>query len=142
MKILDTNLTFAIRCANCGKIKFHNISTFQFLVNNKIDFYCDCNSLEMSIAMKDNKSILIDLPCLACDINHAYKYRLMDIFRKRVTIICCSATGFELCFLGHERDIKDIVYKYQENVNELLGELGLFSGIEDDLIKRIINKLN
>lgn len=130
MKVLDTNLLFAVRCANCGRIKFHSISTFDFMVSNKIELHCDCGCTELTVCLKDNRTIFVEIPCIACDSVHTYRYNLKDILRRRVTVICCSETDFELCFLGKDKDIKDIVYKYQEDINELMNELGLMKDAE------------
>lgn len=138
MRVLDTNLILAVRCSNCGKIKFHNISTFKLPVNIKLNLYCDCGYNEMNVTLKDNKTILADVPCLACDINHTYSYSLKDILRRKVTVICCSETELELCFMGAERDVKNIVSKYQEDISLLLGELGLFQDEGADIKKNTI----
>jgi len=125
MNVMDTNLMLAIRCANCGKISFHNISMFKLPANNELNFCCDCGKEEITITLKNNKFIILDVPCLACDINHSYKYKLRDVFKRRLTVVCCNETGLELCFLGKRDDVIDTVSKYQENLNTLLGELGL-----------------
>lgn len=130
MGVLDTNFVFAVRCANCGRIKFHSISTFDFVVNNKLKLYCDCGEAELTVSLKDNRTIFIEIPCLACDSVHTYRYNLKDLLRRRVTVICCSETDFELCFLGKNQDVKDIVYKYQEDLHELMDKLGLMCDTE------------
>lgn len=139
MKVLDTNLVLAVRCSNCGRIKFHNISTFKLPLNTKLDLHCGCGYNEIAITLKDNKIILADIPCLACDINHTYIYNLKDILKRKVTIISCNETGLELCFMGMEKDVKDVVSKYQEDINLLLGELGLLQGTGEDIRKGIID---
>lgn len=128
MNVYDTNLVLAIRCSNCGKIKFHSISVFRFPLNEEIKLYCDCGNDEICIKLKDNKKLVIDIPCLACDVSHTYIYDLRDILRRRVSIICCSDTGFELCFMGRDSDVRNIVSRYQEDLNLLLGELGFITG--------------
>jgi hypothetical protein len=130
MKILDTNLTFAVRCANCGRIKFHNISMFELLAGSSQELNCDCGSVELTAAFKDNKTIVVDIPCVACDTVHTYRYNMKDILRRKVTVICCIETGFELCFLGVAGDVKDMVYKYQKDLDQLMGELGLAHDVE------------
>lgn len=125
MKVFDTNLTFAVRCGDCGRIKFHRISTFQILSSNESVFYCNCGSREMAVALKGRKTIIVDIPCLACDTDHTYKYNLKSIMKKKLTIICCDETGLELCFLGSNKDVQDMVFKYQEDLNMLMGELGM-----------------
>lgn len=134
MNLLDTNLTMAVRCGNCGRIKFHRVSMFQLPKNCNSDFYCECGSQEMTVCLRDRNSIIMKIPCLACDISHTYKYSLKGIMRKRLTIICCSETGLEICFLGRDNDVKDIVSKYQEDLNLLLGELGLLQDPVNDIL--------
>lgn len=124
MNFYDTNLVLAVRCANCGKIKFHNLSIFKLAQEGKINLKCDCGNNELGIKLNKNKKLLIDVPCLACDIIHTYIYELKDILKRRVSVICCNETDFELCFIGREKDVKDIVFRYQEDLNILLGELG------------------
>jgi hypothetical protein len=91
------------------------------------------------MTLKDNKSMVLNIPCVACDIVHTYRYSLKDILGRDVTIVCCDDTEFELCFLGKFEDTRNIVYKCQEGINQLLGELGLSQIIEngnfDDLHK-------
>lgn len=130
--VLDTNLTFAVRCNNCGKIGFHSISAFELPLNTNMDFYCECGSVEMTVTLSGNRGIAVKIPCLACDINHTYKYSFKNILGKRLTVVCCTETGLELCFLGNQKDVKDIVSKYQEDLHQLLGELGLFEGLDID----------
>ena len=125
MKVLDTNLVFAVRCRDCGKIIFHSLSIFQLHENSRMEFHCECGNLDMIVQIKNKRNILVEMPCLACDMYHNYKYSFKDIFRRRLTTICCPETGLELCFLGMEKDVRDIVDKYQEDINRLLVDLGL-----------------
>lgn len=141
MKLLDTNLILAIRCPGCGKIKFHNISTFRLPPDVKVDLYCDCGNMEMSMTLKDNRMMLLDMPCIACDIDHTYRYSLKDILRRKVTIICCKDTGLELCFMGAEKDVKDIVLRYQEDINTLLGELGQMLDVGEDVLNSLMHRI-
>lgn len=141
MELFDTNLILAVRCPECGKIKFHNISTFKLHSNTKTEFFCDCGSIEMTLSLKDNKAILVDIPCIACDISHTYMYNLKDILRRRVTVVCCRDTGLELCFIGSEKDVRDVVLKYQEDINILLGELGQMLDVEEDVLNKFIRKI-
>lgn len=136
MRVFDTNLMIAVRCADCGRIKFHSISVFDLLANKRMDFYCSCKAMELSVWLKDNKTIILRIPCVACDSVHTYRYSLKEVFKKSVTVVYCDSMDFELCFLGKSEDVEDIVYRYQEGINELLGELGLSnddgSGRHDD----------
>lgn len=140
MIVLDTNLVFAVRCANCGRIKFHSISTFELLPDSRRDFCCECGKTELTASLTGHRTLTVQIPCIACDENHTYKYSINDILRKRISIICCSETGLELCFLGREKDVRETVIKYQEDLNMLLGELGLFQDAEDDVLKNIFKR--
>jgi len=130
--VLDTCLTFAVRCNNCGKIGFHSISAFELPLNTGMDFCCECGNVEMTVTLNDKKGIVVKIPCLACDIDHTYRYSLKNILSKRLTVVCCTETGLELCFLGNRKDVKDMVSKYQEDLKLLLGELGLFESLDKD----------
>lgn len=136
MKLLDTNLIIAVRCPNCGKIKFHSISVFKLPPNTRLGLFCDCGIAEMTLKLNDNKTVLMDIPCIACDINHTYTYGLKEILRRKVIILCCIDTGLELMFMGSEKDVKNVVAKYKEDINTLLGELGEMLDIEDDVFNK------
>jgi hypothetical protein len=136
LRLLDTNLIVAIRCPDCGKIKFHSISMFKLPSNARVDLFCDCGSTEMTIIIKDNKAVLVDIPCIACEINHTYTYSLKDILRRKVIIVCCTDTGLELCFMGSEKDVRDVVVRYQEDINTLLGELGEMLEVGDEVLNK------
>jgi len=125
MNILDGNLSLAVRCPNCGEIGFHNINVFELPLNSNRDFLCQCKCKQLTLKLKNRKDLIVNIPCLACDMIHTYRYTLKDILKKRFTVICCNETGLELCFLGREKDVKDVVSRYQENLNLLLEELGL-----------------
>lgn len=130
MPLLDTNLLFAVRCANCGKITLHNVSIFKLLQQEKTELCCECSFTEASVTLKNNRCIHLDIPCLACEVKHTYKYSINNLLKRKVTVICCSDTELELCFLGKTEDVKYTVYKYQQGINELLNELGLYQSIE------------
>ncbi|KPU44603.1 hypothetical protein OXPF_16860 [Oxobacter pfennigii] len=125
MKLIDSNITFAVRCSECGRITFHRVSVFQLSANNRMDFMCQCGSFDISITMKSNKAISAAVPCLACDVKHTYVYNMSDMLNKRLFVLCCTDTGLELCFAGRDKDVYDIVSKYQDDLKKLLGELGL-----------------
>lgn len=136
MKVFDTNIMIAVRCAYCGRIKFHSISIFDLLANRRMDFYCSCKAVELSVWLKDNRTIILRIPCVACGSVHTYRYSLKEILKKNVTVVYCDSTDFELCFLGKSEDVKNMVRRYQDGISELLGELGLSnddgSGKHDD----------
>ena len=141
MEIIDTNLTLAVRCRECGRIKFHKISLFELSLNNPVEFNCTCGNVEALIHVKKNKNIMIDIPCIACDNTHTFKYSLQDVIKRKVSVICCAETGFELCFLGWEEEVKRVVLKYQQDLDLLLGELGINRDLEEDLLKSIIKRI-
>lgn len=138
MNLFDTNLVLAVRCSNCGKISFHDISMFRLPLNHKTCLYCDCGSIEAAVSLKDNRTMMVDMPCLACDIKHTYIYSINDVLKRKVTVICCNETGLELCFMGRERDVRNVVSRYQEDLDLLLGELGFVA--DDDIFKGRTNR--
>lgn len=125
MKLYDTNITFAVRCASCGRIKFYGISIFELLQNKSKDIICQCGSPEMTITIKNNKEIIVNIPCIACDTDHTYKYKLKKILKNKLTVVCCGETGLELCFFGNGKDVRDVVSKYEQDLCLLMDELGL-----------------
>lgn len=141
MDTLDTNILIAIKCPNCGRMNFHNISLFKLFHSLKSDLCCSCGKREASVSLKDNKTMIIDISCLVCGVNHTYIYSLKDLLKRKVTVICCDDTGFELCFMGREKDVRNLVSKYQENLYLLLGELGFITE-GDDFIKGKTNRKN
>lgn len=141
MGLLDTNLILAVRCPECGKINFHNVSTFKLLSDACLELNCECGCVEVTIALKDNKLVFIELPCISCDANHTYIYNLKNLLRRKVTIICCTDSGLELCFMGSEKDVRNVVQRYQEDIDALLGELSQMLDVEEDVLNLFIRKI-
>ncbi len=120
--ILDASGRIAVKCSQCGKYKIFDINLFE--VKDKEVFKCSCGKNILRIHINKGE-LLVDIPCIACEIQHSYRFKLKDLMSKPMDIAVCPVTGIEIAFLGRNKNVDDFVIRYMNDMNELLKLLGI-----------------
>lgn len=128
--LVNTNIAFAVRCDVCGGLQLHNTSLFELYKDKKTELKCTCGQINAIIKAKDFKSFWIDVVCFACQERHIFKYTLKQLLKGNI-VTRCIETGMEICFIGNNEDIHELIEKNEKNPSELLSELGFYDYFEN-----------
>jgi hypothetical protein len=129
--IYNASGRIAVKCSQCGKYKIFDINLFT--IKDKKVFKCSCG--EEILKMHINRGELVmEIPCIACEIQHSYRFKLKDLMNKPIDIASCPVTGIEIAFLGRKKNVDDFVIRHIKDMNELLK----FLGIEEERTRKIV----
>ncbi|RKD33524.1 hypothetical protein [Thermohalobacter berrensis] len=128
--LVDTKITIAIPCESCDNIKIYEISLFNFVNTKNIEFKCDCGEANAVIKTEDYKMFWANISCAVCQDVHVYKYKLSQLIKGNIVIRCID-TGIEICFIGKNEDVEDLIEKYEKKSEEMLKDLGFYDFFKD-----------
>ncbi len=104
---VHTITTLALRCPECGKLSFHEISRFAFSRAGKIKAYCPCGRHVVTVGRKQCGQLWLQIPCLLCETTHFLFYSSREFWSPLLHNLYCTETGLEIGFFGSEREVKD-----------------------------------
>lgn len=78
----------------------------------------------MKIITKRNKSLLLTIPCFACNEVHTYALRDKALWSEHVSVLKCPNTKMELCFMGKDDGVRKSVDNYEMQMDILMNEIG------------------
>lgn len=138
--LVNTNLALAIRCNMCGKTNINQLSLFNLERSIYHNIECPCGEIKARIKTKDYREYRLEIPCFACQETHVFKYSLDQLLKGNLVIRCIE--GLEICFLGNDSDVKEILKKEKNDLNRVLNELNFYDYfINFDVMIQCINKI-
>jgi len=130
--LVDVRTAIAVRCPWCGSIRLSNINPFQLTGKGSVTVDCECGEELFTLAREKSDSYSLKIACIACENEHIYKLRYKELWKQEVYILNCIYTDIEICFLGEEKHVVDTVKRYEEELDNLISELGLEDFLEDE----------
>ncbi|MBS4537085.1 hypothetical protein GOQ27_01345 [Clostridium sp. D2Q-11] len=138
--LVNTNLALAIRCNKCGKIHTNNITLFQLKNNSYININCNCGETKARIKTENYKEYCLEIPCFACEETHIFKYSLDQLLKGNLVIRCLD--GVEICFLGDETDVKELLKGQKDDFTRVIEELSFYDYFtNNDIMTKSVNKI-
>jgi len=122
--IIQTSNSVALRCSECGKIKYHTLSFFSFSRKKPVRFSCDCGAQLLSITTKNRKIYYLQLDCLMCETKHLYHLLFKDLWSCEVLPLFCDETGLEVGFIGPRQKVRKCIAKQERSLREMAEDLG------------------
>ena len=141
--IIQTTNAVALRCPDCGKIKYHVLSFFAFSGKKPVRFSCDCGAQLLSITTKDRKLYYLQLDCLMCEMKHLYHYLFKDLWSSEVLSMFCEETGLEVGFIGPRSKVRKCIAKQERSLREMAEDLGFSDYFENpEVMYDILDELH
>ncbi|HAA89178.1 MAG: Uncharacterized protein XD63_1116 [Thermoanaerobacterales bacterium 50_218] len=122
--LVATDVAVALRCPNCGRIKFQGLSLFTFSAQKTVRFTCTCGTPLLVISTKDRRVFYIQLDCIMCEGRHLFQHTLREIWSSDVLSLACEETGIEVCFLGPPEEVKRCIEEQERSLKEMAEDLG------------------
>ena len=135
MIIEPKKTTLAYRCPDCGGVTTSVVGIFS-LSADLFKLKCSCGNSFMTIQKTNNDSYRLTVPCVSCPHPHDYVLSSNVFFNTEAFMLPCSFCGIDICFIGTEEKVSQLVEKSNEEIAKLLGEYTL------DQIKSKENDLN
>ncbi|TYO96531.1 hypothetical protein [Desulfallas thermosapovorans] len=117
--IIDTDTLLAMRCPECGKLDYHNLSRFSFSGRKRVEIFCSCGYVKLVITSKDRKSFWLQVPCVVCESKHVHSFSSKMLWSERVNYLFCHETGLELGYIGPCDEVKAMAAAQQETMEAL-----------------------
>lgn len=122
--LITTNAVLAMRCPECGKMDFHDFNRFLFRRGENITVNCSCGATKLIVSTKDYNSYWFQIPCVICETKHLKEIPGKLLWSGEVTCLSCQDTGLELGHIGPEQEVREIVFAYEQELEELIYEFG------------------
>src|SRR5690554_3152922 len=97
--LIATDKMLAMRCPECGKLEYHELSRFQFSGCEIVRVTCSCGVTKLIINRKKRSHSVfwIQTPCLVCETMHLQRVTGRNLWSKNGVIhLFCPETGMEL----------------------------------------------
>ncbi|MCX7883821.1 MAG: hypothetical protein N2448_02140 [Caloramator sp.] len=120
--VFDASNKIAVKCAKCGEYNIVDVDIFN--LKETMEAKCRCGE-NMFKVKRIKKDLVFDINCIACENIHRFKFRLLDLMTKPLNIIICPISGMEIAFVGKDKNVKDIMAQYNNDILELLKALGI-----------------
>ncbi|MBS4534915.1 hypothetical protein GOQ29_04705 [Clostridium sp. D2Q-14] len=138
--LVNTNLALAIQCNKCHSICTNKITLFQLKNNKYININCTCGEVKARIKTENYKEYRLEIPCFVCEEIHIFKYSLDQLLKGNIVVRCLN--GMEICFIGDESDVKELLKKKEEDFTKVLNDLSFYDYfVNNDVMIKIANKI-
>jgi len=117
--IIVTDTLLAMRCPECGKLDYHNLSRFEFSGQKRVEIICSCGYVKLVVTTKDRKNYWLQVPCVVCESKHVRSLSARMLWSGEVNCLFCHETGLELGYIGPSDEVKSLAAAQQETMEAL-----------------------
>jgi len=136
-----TRTTLALRCIECGKLGFHDISAFQLGRKGRIEFRCSCGALVLRAQMNGWRTVRLGIPCPLCETPHLVELRGRELWSAESERLLCPRTGFEIGYAGSAEQVRKLAC--EPNLDGLAGDPALEDYfVNPDVMYEVLNRLH
>jgi len=93
-------MIIGIQCSKCGDLQYRTLSLFDFSCEKKISFYCECESLLLTVSRLDRGYFKIEFPCIYCGQTHQLVEKRENIWGKNVVKLKCMGIELPIGYIG------------------------------------------
>lgn len=163
MVLKPKKTTIAYRCPACGHNIIGMVGVFM-LSSDMIKLKCNCGKSELVLNRTQDEKIHLTVPCIVCPNPHNYTLSEGAFFDKDITILSCSYSDVDTCFIGDEDKVNECLKESDEYLERILddagfasyedfitgkdmldgevpNDLGLFSSQVDEIVRFVISEL-
>lgn len=120
--LITTETLLAMRCPECGKLEFHQLSRFAFSGRKAIQITCSCGAVKLTMTTKKGSGYFLHIPCLVCEGKHLRSLSVKRMWSGEVTELFCPDTGMELGYLGPSEEVRSLMSDYEDELEALVNE--------------------
>ncbi len=104
----ERKLRVAYRCSYCGSVISADIT--KKTLERPFKLPCiECRKSTLEISKTPDNKIKLLVPCLMCPHPHPYTVSESMFFEREVLSLQCSFTGLDICFIGDEYEVEDLI---------------------------------
>ena len=119
--IISTRTTVALRCVDCGKLDFHDLSLFSFARSKALKSPCSCGRDKFTVGAKGNR-FWLQFQCPLCETIHFLYFPRTEFWDPEVKAITCPETGADVGFFGLETDVREFAQNDNQRALEAAAE--------------------
>ena len=120
----ETEATVAYRCPDCGCGVISLVGVFR-LRTSRIALKCRCGESYMPIIWSRDGKVTFEVPCFACGTTHKYTVSEKMLFSEKLHIFPCSASGFDMLFIGGQKDVSEALFESGKQLAVIMDEAGI-----------------
>lgn len=122
--LIKSETTLALRCPECGKLEYHHLSRFAFSGVTAVQVKCSCGAVKLVITHKTRHRFKLQVACVLCEGNHTREYSAEKLWSGEVISLQCMDTGYDLGYIGADRQVRELAENVEDELEELLDEFG------------------
>lgn len=121
-----TSVKLAMRCPECGKMEFHNLSRFVFSKAAGREVTCSCGAVKMVISTRNCRDYRIQIACVICEIKHTIEVSGKYLWSGEGIRLSCLDTDLDLGHIGTDEKVREMAnsreHELESLVDEFMGE--------------------
>ncbi|MCL6636225.1 MAG: hypothetical protein K6T29_10770 [Peptococcaceae bacterium] len=122
--LVATNTVLAMRCPECGKMDFHDISRFALARGKTVQINCSCGAAKLIAATRDRSTYRLHIPCVVCEVGHLREVAGRVLWSEEVTCLSCQETDLVLGYIGPEQKVREMAFNHEQELEALVREFG------------------
>lgn len=141
--LIATNAVLAMRCPECGKMEFHDLSRFAFSRGKNVEINCSCGASKMLVITKNRSIYWLHFACVICETKHVLEISGKSLWSGEVVRLACQDTGLDLGHIGPEAKVYDLSFSREHELEALVDEFmgdGYFHNSE--IMYEVLNRLH
>jgi len=119
--VIATQTMLAMRCPECGRLEYHNLSRFTFPAGRPLQIRCPCGVLKAVVRKKGD--YFLQVRCAVCERMHPFRFGRRLFWAPEVTFLFCPDTDCALGELGPLAGVKTLTLSQKKEINSLFNEL-------------------
>lgn len=141
--LLEQSTSFAMRCAECGRLEVNKINIFQLSGKQEVSLKCECGTHKATISSKGSRYITINYFCIICDREHTAIFPKSVFWsKKHLNSIRCLETDLNLGYFGSYKLISEELERQQEELNSMADDLGFDEFVNPEVMLEILDYLH
>ncbi|MGM9608636.1 MAG: hypothetical protein ACI3XE_00260 [Eubacteriales bacterium] len=126
--VLNVKQSFiAYRCPECHNTVYGVVGEFAMNANRMLKLKCPCGASELVINYTSDEKLRLSVPCLFCGGSHNYVVSPRVFFSGEIFLLACPYSNMDLCFIGTKDQVDEAVEHSNDELNQLVSELGMDS---------------
>lgn len=140
--LVQTHTTFAIRCAQCGKMEPTTLSRFAVSSGESVKLTCACGSTKVTVASRHGQ-VSLQVPCYLCDGVHFFYFPAARFWRTQLETIPCTETDLQLGVFGGDKEVDLYVRTGGSELERLLDDEAFSDYFDEpDVMYQVLSRVH
>lgn len=141
--LIATNAVLAMRCPECGKMEFHDVSRFAVTRGKSIEVKCSCGAVKLALITKNRSTYWLHVACVICETKHIFEVSGKSLWSDEVIRLSCQDTDLDLGHIGPGAKVQEMASSREHELEALVDEF-MYDGYfhNSEIMYEVLNCLH